>query len=65
MRTFHLLALAAFFVILTSCVSNQVSTQTPDATLAATAMTDTHGWPDTFIYGIFDKGDACTALTNA
>ena len=65
MRTFHLLALAAFFVILTSCVSNQVSTQTPDATLAATAMTDTTGWPDTFIYGIFDKGDAGTALTNA
>ena len=66
MKTFRLFALATFLVMLTSCIANPVSTQTTDAILTTTPLdANTTGWPDTFIYGVFDKGDAGTALTNA
>src|SRR5690349_6615355 len=44
-------------------IHGNVSAQTPAATVAATV--DTTGWPDTFIYGVFDSGDVGKALTTA
>ncbi len=57
-----------------TAAATMAATNSAAATMAATmagtmsgtkAAADTAGWPDTFIYGVFDSGDVGKALTTA
>jgi phosphonate transport system substrate-binding protein len=56
MKKFHVLALIAVIAALLVSRVNSISAQT---------KVDTAGWPDTFIYGVFDSGDVGKALTTS
>ncbi len=79
MKQFRFLALIAVLAALLLGASGHATAQgaatmaatmsmssTMSATMAATMnAADTAGWPDTFIYGVFDSGDVGKALTTA
>ncbi len=65
MKKFHVLALAAVVVAMLFGAMSTTNAQTAAPTAAATPSVDTAGWPDTFIYGVFDSGDVGKALTSA
>ncbi len=66
MKRFHVLTLLAIVAALLVSIHGNVSAQTAAPTQAGTAAAmDTTGWPDTFIYGVFDSGDVGKALTTS
>jgi phosphonate transport system substrate-binding protein len=66
LKKFNLIAMLAIIAALLLSASGSANAQSGTATQAATkSSVDTAGWPDTFIYGVFDSGDVGKALTTA